>query len=158
MPIVATSRGYLSNVLWDAEENDTYTESYARVNVRTTSGSITKSALGIPVIWDNGLSAFRPVADADTIPATASTLPNNAPVAVVVGSATGLGDDKADVVLTTTPQVLTVVFRSAAVVKEGLNYENAVQGATKTVFETQLEKQFIIVRPKSTAIVQSFVA
>ena len=50
MPIVATSRGYLSNVLWDAEENETYTESYPRVNERTTSGSITKSALGIPVV------------------------------------------------------------------------------------------------------------
>lgn len=155
---VASTRGFLSNILWDAEEDDTYTESFARVSVRTTSGTITKSALGIPVIWDNAISAFRPVADADTIPATSSTLPNAAPVAIVVGSATGVGDDKADVVLTTTPQVLTVVFRSAAVVKEGINYETAVQGATKTVFETQLEKQFIVVRPKSTAITQSFVA
>jgi hypothetical protein len=158
MPVVASTRGFLSNVLWDSDENDTFTESYAQVNVRTTSGTITKSALGIPVIWDNALTAFRPVADGDTIPATASTLPNAAPVGIVVGIASGLGDDKADVSLTTTPKPLTVLFRSAAVVKEGINYETAVQAATKAVFETQLEKQFIVVRPKSTAITQSFVA
>ncbi len=158
MPIVATSRGYLSNVLWDAEENDTYTISYAPASVRTTSGTLVKSALGIPVIWDNAISAFRPLANSDTIPATASTLPNNAPVGIVVGSAAGLGDDKADITLSTTPQVLTVAFRDVAVVKEGITYESSVLSPTRVVFEAQLEKQSVVVRAKSTAITQSFVA
>lgn len=155
---VASTRGFLSNVLWDAEENDTYTESYARVNVRTSSGTLVKSALGIPVIWDNSITAFRPLANADTIPVTASTLPNEAPVAIVVGGPRGLGDDTADVTLTTTGQPLTVVFRSAAVVKEGIAYESSVLSATQLVFQAQLEKQFIVTRSKSTAITQSFVA
>ena len=92
------------------------------------------------------------------IPTTASTLPNNAPVGIVVGSAAGLGDDKADITLSTTPQVLTVAFRDVAVVKEGITYESSVLSPTRVVFEAQLEKQSVVVRAKSTAITQSFVA
>lgn len=158
MPVVATTRKFLSDVLWDAADNDTYTKSWATVNVRTTSGSLSKSPLGIPVIWDNAISAFRPLADGDTIPTTASTLPNNSPVAIVLGSATAIGDDKVDVTLTTTAQPLSVAFRDVALVKEGIAYEVSVLGPTKALFEAQLEKQSMVVRAKSTAITQSFVA
>lgn len=159
MPTVATTRGFLSNVLWDASaQSDTFTESFARVNVRTTSGTLAKSAIGIPVIWDNGLTAFRPLANTDTIPVTESTLPNGYPVGIVMGSARGIGDDPADITLSTTPQVLTVMFRSGAVIREGITYETSVLSATQVVFEKQLEKQFIVVRSKSPVITQSFTA
>ncbi len=158
MAITATTRPLLSSVLGVDDENNWYIESYAKVNVRTTSGSLVKSPFGIPVIWDNALTAFRPLANADTIPTTTSTLPNGAPVAVVVGDATGVGNDRGDITLTTTSQPLTVVFRDHSVFKEGVTYETAVLTATRDLFQLQLEKQDVVVRSKSPVITQSFTA
>lgn len=156
MAITATTRPLLSSVLGVDDENNWYIESYAKVNVRTTSGTLVKNPFGIPVIWDNALTAFRPLANGDTIPGTASTLPNEAPVAVVVGDATGVGNDHGDITLSTTAQPLTVVFRDSSVFKEGITYEASVLTATQNVFQTQLEKQLVVVRSKSPVITQAF--
>ncbi len=158
MPTVASTRKQVQTVLWDFEQ-ETYTKGIATVPVKKGSAAFTTGdILGYAVIWDNSISAFRPVVNADTIPGTASTLPNAAPVAVVVGLGDGVGDNSSNVTLSSTSTFLTVVYRDAAVISEGIVFDAGVLAGTQTLIKGQLEKQEVVVRSKSTSVTQTFVS
>lgn len=145
MPINATQRAYLSDVLAGVSsfEGDTKTNyNFASVEVGGT-GSI--PCIGVPVVWNDDDEQFEVYVDQDIDNAGSSSLPNGSPIAIVVGDNYGVGFNKKDVDLSETP-TMTVLYRgSAAILKEGMVWGQATTNA-QAAFLAQLETQGITVQ------------
>lgn len=59
MPVVATTRPFTSSVLKSHDSHENVNFNFATVLVKTASGTVTANPLGLTLIWDAGLSAFR---------------------------------------------------------------------------------------------------
>lgn len=160
MPVVAESRKHLSELIkgvaaFECDAKVNY--NYATVSVRTVSGTADVDPIGTLVVWDNANSAFVPYVAQDISAVTGSPLPDASPVAITVGTQEGVGFNKADAALTTTPISMTVLFRGpAAVTREG--YETAGIGAGDLdEFDAQMEKQGVAVVASAETVVPSFV-
>ena len=159
MTQVATTRNYLSDLL-KAGGSEDLTYNTARVLVKKASGTKVVNPIGLSVIWDSSITAFREMLLADTIPATASSLPNASPVALTVGDGTGVGNALTDVTLSSAGVYMNVLYRGSddiEVVYEGINFESTATGTEKGLFRVQLEKQGIMVSAKSTAVTHTYV-
>lgn len=160
MPVVATTRPYLSTLLKSHDSYENVNYNFATVTVKTSSGTKVVNPIGLALIWDAGLSAFREYLTTDNSFALTSTLPNAAPIAVSVGDANGLGLSASDVTLTTSGVLLTVLFRggdNTEIIEEGIVYASGVLTGDKSDFRIQLEKQGIKVSNKSPAATSSYV-
>lgn len=160
MPLLATSRPQLSDLLLGTsqlEKDSGVNYHFARVTVYAASNT-TVSPLGTPIVWNATNSRFEILANGDTIPTAATTLPNSAKIGIAVGSQEGVGFNKADVVVGTGGTVLHVLFRGpAAISADGIVYPASVLAATQTVFEKQLEVQGIAVAEAAVNVVPSFI-
>lgn len=158
MPILDTSRKHESELVkafnkMGHEQGVVY--SFASVPVK---GSTTIEPIGTPLVWNDIDSAFE-VYVAQDISAVAGTpaLPNGAPICVTVGTKEGKGVNRADVTLSSTATEMTVMFRSGAVVADGIEFGAAAAPAI-AAFRLQLEKQGIAVIDAATAVNPSFEA
>ena len=159
MTQVATTRNYLSDLL-KAGGCEDLTYNTARVLVKKASGTKAVNPIGLALIWDNSISAFREMLVTDTIPSTASSLPNASPAALSVGDGTGAGNALSDVTLSSAGVYMDVLFRGSddiAVVYDGINFESTATNTEKGLFRVQLEKQGILVSAKSTAVTHTYV-
>lgn len=111
--------------------------------------------VGTPVIWsaatDGG--SFVPYVAQDISAVTSSGLPNDAPIAIVIGPDEGAGMQTAPIVLEAgVAQNVMVVFRGPFAVKvAGMSFGASTEGQI-TAFRTQLEKQDIKVKDAATVV------
>ncbi len=160
MPIVATTRPFFSSLVKSHDSYENVNYNFATVLVKTASGTKVVNPVGLALIWDAGLAAFREYLTTDNSFALSSTLPNQAPIAVSVGDSSGLGQAAADVTLTTTGVLLRVLFRggdTTEIIEEGIVYAAGVLTGDKADFRVQLEKQGIKVSNDSPAATSSYV-
>ncbi len=160
MPVVASTRPQTSTVLKSHDSYENVNSNFATVLVKTASGTVTANPLGLTLIWDAGLSAFRQYLATDNSFALTSTLPNAAPIVVALGDANGIGFNTTDVTITTTGIYLSVIYRGfgeAELIEEGLVYAAGVLTGDKAEFRTQLEKQGIKVSNKTPSTTSSYV-
>jgi hypothetical protein len=159
MPVNATERAYLSDLIAGVMsfEEDTKTNfNYASV---TVGGSATIPAIGVPVIWSNANSRFEVYVAQDIGAAMAtgtSPLKGDAAIAIVVGTANGLGFNKADTDLSAGDVTMTVLYRGDAIIKnEGMVWGSAAAPA-QALFLTQLEEQRITTTADAVAAEASY--
>lgn len=160
MPVVASTRPQTSTVLKSHDSYENVNSNFATVLVKTASGTVTANPLGLTLIWDAGLSAFRQYLATDNSFALTSTLPNAAPIVVALGDANGIGFNTTDVTITTTGIYLSVIYRGfgeAELIEEGLVYAADVLTGDKAEFRTQLEKQGLKVSNKTPSTTSSYV-
>lgn len=158
MAAVASTTGFLSTVLQAGCAED-LTYFTARVLVKTLSGTKSINPLGVALIWDNTISAFRELNAADVTPTQISTLPDGGGVAVAVGDGTGAGNTLNNVTLSTTGVTLDVVFRGTddiKIVNDGINFSGTATNTEKTLFRVLLERAGIKVIDKNPAVVHTY--
>lgn len=158
MPLLNTSRKQLSETVKAFDKmghEQGVVVSFASVPVK---GSTTIEPIGTPMVWDNASSAFV-VYVAQDISAVAGTpaLPDASPICVSVGTKEGRGVNRDDVTLTATATQMTALFRSGAVVMEGIEW-GAASAPAKAAFRLQLEKQGVVVVDAAVAANPSFEA
>lgn len=156
MPILETTRKKESELVKAFDKmghQQGVVVSFATVDVK---GSTTIEPIGTPLVWNNTTSAFE-VYVAQDISAVAGTpaLPDGSPICVTVGTKEGHGVNRADVTLTSTATPMTVMFRSGAVVNEGIEWGTAVAG-DQAEFVLQLEKQGVVVIDAATTATPSY--
>jgi hypothetical protein len=161
MPVNDTARKYLSDVVKGANTHDNSNAMQFNYGSLTVTSAFTVETLGIPVVWDTSGATFVVYTDATAaelalgITAGDSPLPGGAVVAVLVGTAFGLGFNSADVDYTA-GVVATAFHRganNAGVVRSGIDYLTAAtSGGNQTIFEDQLEAQGIMVIDNADAI------
>ena len=160
MPVVATTRPQTSTVLKSHDSYENVNFNFATVLVKTASGTVTANPLGLTLIWDAGLSAFRQYLVTDNSFALTSTLPDAAPICVSLGDAQGIGFNTTDVTINTTGVYLSVIFRGAGeaeLIEDGFVFAAGVLAGDKAEFRTQLEKQGIKVSNKLPTATSSYV-
>lgn len=160
MPVVATTRPFTSSVLKSHDSYENVNFNFATVLVKTASGTVTANPLGLTLIWDAGLSAFRQYLTSDNSFALTSTLPDASPICVSLGDSQGIGFNTTDVTITTGGIYLSVIFRGgpdAEIIEDGLVYAAGNDAGDKAAFRTQLEKQGIKVSNKLPAATSSYV-
>ena len=157
MPTSFVSRKHLSEL--EAAKSRIGTEGainyhYALVDVK---GSTTIEPIGTPVVWNN-TDAFTPyIAQDVTALTTDSTLPNEAPVAVTVGTYEYVGANEADVTLTTTATKMWVMFRGPAGVKEeGIEWNAGSNAAAQAAFRVLMEKAGVAVVASASLAAPTF--
>lgn len=161
MPVNSTARKYLSDVVKGANTEENSNAMQFNYDTVTVTSAYTVETLGIPVVWDTSASTFviytdatqSEIAHAKT--AGDSPLPGGGVVAVLVGTAVGLGFNSADV--NYTAGVNATAFHrgsnNAGIVKDGINYSTAATStANQTAFEKELESQGIMVIESAEAI------
>lgn len=159
MPLLETSRKQQSELIAALSKighEGAINYHYARVTVK---GTDLIEPIGIPVIWNNTISAYE-VYVAQDIAAVAGTpsLPNGAPIALVVGAAEYVGSNKADVQLVVGGVELNVLFRGEGAVKEAGITWGAAAAPAQAAFRLQLEKQNLAVVANSTVAIPAFTA
>ena len=161
--VVSTQRGYFTDVVKGVNGFDDVNAMQYNVESVTVTSAFTVPTLGVPVVWTgaawevyndaNGTAAIDAAIISDD-----STLPNKAPIGVIVGNKFGAGFNPADVDFTA-GALATVFFRganNAGVVRSGLDYTAAATSAgNQTAFEVQLEKQGIVVIDNAAVITPS---
>jgi hypothetical protein len=118
---------------------------FARVTV--VGGVADIDIMGLPVVF-NGAN-FEPYAAQDLAAVNASTLPNQSPVAIVVGSKMGKGINKEKVTLTGSPVEYTVIYRGTAIVAN-------LPSAANAAFKVALEKQGVAVQAAAEVVNPTF--
>ena len=181
MPItvVSTQRKFLSDVVKGANtfENANAMQFNFDGIVLTSENNVgvgviptaTVEPMGIPVIYDSVTNAWviYNTNDEDiaaAITANDSTLPDHAPIAVVVGNKFGVGFNPEDVTLDVdggaAPITVVAFFRganNAGVVFEGIDFTaGGVTTGDQAAFRSQLEKQGIMVIDNAEVITPSF--
>lgn len=157
MPTSFTSRKKLTETLAAVSTFGTQhavNYNFALVDVK---GSTTIEPIGTPVVWDD-TDAFTPyVAQDVTALTTGSSLPNEAPVAITVGTYAYVGENDADVTLTTTATKMWVAYRGEAAIKEdGIEWNASSNTANKTAFRVLMEKAGIAVVQGATLAAPAF--
>lgn len=146
MPVLGTERKQESEVI--AAFSKIGSEGAINYHFATAdvAGSGAVEAMGIPVVWNPTNDEFEVFLAQDISAITEdSSLPNGAPVAVVVGTKEGRGVNRADVTLSATAQPLTVMYRGEGAVKAaGIDF-GAASAPNIALFKAQLEKQGIAV-------------
>lgn len=117
---------------------------FARVEV--TGSATDLDILGTAVVF-NG-TEFEPYVAQDLGAVATSTLPNGAPVAIVVGDKMGKGINKTKVTLSGTPVEYTVIFRGPAI----------VTGTYNAAFSAALEAQGLAVQAAAESVAPTFVS
>tara|TARA_R110002153_G_scaffold2993_4_gene14188 strand:- start:3113 stop:3559 length:447 start_codon:yes stop_codon:yes gene_type:complete len=118
---------------------------FARVNVVGSVADL--DIMGLAVVF-NGTD-FEPYAAQNLGAIAASTLPNEAPVAIVVGSKMGKGINKEKVALTASAVEYTVIYRGEAIVAN-------LPVAANAAFKVALEKQGIAVQASAEVVTPTF--
>ena len=177
MPVNDTQRKYVSDVVkglntfgnQNAMEFNVASISLTNANAAGVGTIPTADVepVAVPVIFDSANDQWVIFNDADAdiaaaITADDSTLPNKAPVALVVGNKFGLGFNPEDVTLDADGEPVTVLFRganNAGVVRAGIDYAAGgvtTSPANQTAFEEQLEKQGIMVIDSAEVVTPTY--
>ena len=159
-----TTRKFVSKYVSEDFETAVTRPSFATVLVKGASQVI--DPIGLPVISDSA-GAFVFYKEASSIPAvTTSTLPDGAPIGIIVGSKEGFGHNYDNVTVTAGGVYMTVMFREGVVIQDQIDF--AITTVTGTVdaapalstkqaaFKLQLEKQGIFLKDKATSISPSY--
>lgn len=157
MPTSFTSRKKLSETVAAVSTFGTQhavNYNFALVDVK---GSTTITPIGTPVVW-NDTDAFTPyIAQDVTALTTTSTLPDQAPVAITVGTFAYVGENDADVALTTTATKMWVLYRGEAAIKEaGIEWDAGSSAGNKTAFRVLMEKAGVAVVEGATLAAPAF--
>lgn len=153
MPILDTSRKHESELVKDFSDMKDY--SFATVGVE---GSSAIEPIGTPVFWDTTAGAFIPYVKNSVIGTADSSLPNGAVVAITCGTKEGRGVNRADVTLSATATDMTVVYRSAQVVMDGIEFASDATAGERAAFRLALEKQGVSVLDSAAGVAPSFEA
>lgn len=165
MPVLDTQRKYFSDVVKGVNTPDNSNAMQFNYEGITVTFPTTVDPIGIPVVWNDTNTAWEIYGDANAaeiaaaITANSSTLPNKAPIAIVVGGPLGAGISPVDIDFTAGEDV-TALFRganNAGVVRDGIDYSQSVaSGANQTAFEEQLEKQGIMVIDNAQVVTPTY--
>jgi ABC-type molybdenum transport system ATPase subunit/photorepair protein PhrA len=151
--VVSTQRKYLSDLVKGvntADNSNAMQFNYASI---TLTDKAIVEPIGLPVVWIDTDSEWRIYGDSTAsqialaITAGTSTLPNKAPIAIVVGDAYGAGFNSKDIDYST-GAVSTVLFRGAnntGVISDRIAYQGITSDSNVAAFEAQLEAQGIMV-------------
>ena len=159
MPVNATERKYLSELIKGVSTFDDDNATNFHYQGATVGGSATIDNIGTPVIWNNSASRFE-VYVAQNISTAISTggspLKDGSVIGVVVGDAFGVGFNKKDTDLSEGDVTLTLLYRGdASVISEGFEWGSANAGAQEA-FLAQLEAQRITTVTNATVVTPSF--
>lgn len=154
MPVIDTARKYLTDVVAGANTADNSNAMQFNYDSVTVTSAFTVETVGIPVVWDTSAATFVIYTDATAgeialaKAAGDSPLPGGGVVAVLVGTAVGLGFNAADVDYTA--GVAATAFHrganNAGVKRAGIDYTTAATSAgNQSAFEAELEAQGIMV-------------
>lgn len=171
--VIATGRRYLSDVLkgYTMFEDDAATNyCFATVDLELTAAL--DDVMGLPIIWNDADDVFNVfVAQDPTAVADVTTLPNGAPIAVVVGTKEGRGFNKEGLPIGTSP--VTVVFRGPASVVDTVDptagattldgpfggiYWKGSLAADRAAFNLQMEVQGVAVMNTTEKVDPNFVS
>ena len=154
MPVTDTARKYLTDVVAGANTFDNTNAMQFNYDTVTVTSAFTVETIGIPVVWDTSAATFVIFTDATAgeialaLAAGDSPLPGGGVVAVLVGTAIGLGFNPADVDYTAGVDA-TAFHRganNAGVKRAGLDYSTAAtSGGNQTLFEDQLQAQGLMI-------------
>ena len=176
MPLVNTQRRYVSNLVKGTPHYEMtnamnfITDGITVTNRNNGSGTITTAdiqSIGVPVIFDSANDEWVIFNDNDAdiagaITADDSTLPNRAPIALLVGDRFGYGYNTEDITLDANGEPFTALFRgdgTVGVVSSGIDWAAGgvtTSQANQDAFVEQLEKQQIQVIDNATAIVPTY--
>lgn len=177
MPLNDSQRIYVSEVVKGVRNFDnTNGFKYELSTITLTNannanaGDITTASvepIGVPVIYDSVNDQWVIYNDNDAdiagaITADDSTLPNRAPIAIVVGNEFGFGFNPDNVTLDADGEDVTALYRGTgevAVVRSGIQWTAGgvtTSTANQDAFVEQLEKQGIAVLANATVVVPQF--
>lgn len=177
MPLNDSQRIYVSEVVKGMRNFDnTNGFNYELATITLTNannadaGDITTPSvepIGIPVIYDSANDQWVIFNDSDAgiaaaITADDSTLPNRAPIAIVVGNEFGFGFNPNNITLDADGEDVTVLYRGTgevAVVRDSIKWTAGgvtTSTANQDAFVEQLEKQGIAVITNATVVVPQF--
>lgn len=146
MPLNATQRGYITDLVAGLANYEDDTKTNFHTETVTVGGTATIGYIGIPVIWVNGNSQFE-VYVAQNIATAISTggspLPDGSVIGLLVGNNFGYGFNKADVDLSAGDVSATILYRGdATILNEGIVW-GAAAAPAQAAFLAQLEAQRI---------------
>ena len=163
MPVIATERRVLSEVLAGRsqdEEKFGIEISTAAVPVRGPAAAI--EVMGTPMIFIDASDTWLPyidlvVAAAASDGGTLITQGGPARVGILVGDARGVGFNTADVTLIPgTSQNLTLVYKDAIVIQEGINFHEDASVGEIALFMTALQTQGIEIKAQRPNAVYTY--
>ena len=157
MPIVATKDPVFSEFLVDNLDPTIQNFGIAQVNVNLAAEATLNWG---DVLFPSSGTLWRQLVNADVanIGTTVdSSLPNNAPVCIVVGSASGLGRDYSNTIAATTDTAVTVLYRGPASFKgDKLAYGDTVSDANQLLVQEQIETQNVQLVDVATTLNSQF--
>jgi hypothetical protein len=157
MPDVGTAKKYLSQLVAGPipfEGPDVANFFTARVNLTAVGGDV-DYVVGTPLVWDATNTGFVPYVAQDISAAGASTLPDESPVAIFIGSAASAGEPVT--VAEDGDTTCTVLFRGPIAVNTDGMELTGITSQNVSEFVVQLEKQEVKVISASTAVTPSHV-
>lgn len=157
------NRKYLSDVIAEHKETGMADWSYARVTVKTASGSgsVAVDPIGQALIYAGAAGEFVVMEDTDTIPVTGDVTLTGAPkVAILAGDAYGSGFNESDLTITEAGVVATVFIGHGVVVEDGVVFDtisaDGAMAAEKTAFFNQLRQQEVRVKDAAQTVSPSY--
>jgi len=158
MPDVGTDNKYLSELIAgpvpfvSSDHANFYT---ARVDIYANGADLDLDPVGTPLVYDAaaGGGNFVPYIAQDISLVTTSSLPDESPVCLLIGPATGAGSASSNITVTDGSSLeVTVLFRGPiAVNQDGMDLTGIAAGDV-TEFVAQLEKQAVRVLPVTTTV------
>lgn len=159
MPINATQRGFISNLVAGVSSYEEDTKTNFNLETILVGGTAAIGAIGIPVIYNADTEVFNVyVAQsiAGAITAGGSPLPDGSVIGVLVGDRFGFGFDKQDVTLTADGVPMTVLYRGdATILNSGMVWGTA-DAAAQAAFLAQLEQQRITTIETATEVTPTY--
>lgn len=160
MPVNATQRAYITDLVAGLSNYEDDTKTNFHTATVTVGGTATIPCIGVPVIWVNGNTQFE-VYVAQNIATAISTggspLPDGSVLGVLVGNNFGYGFNKADVDLSAGDAEMTILYRGdATIIDNGMVWGSANAGA-QTAFLAQLEAQRITTIANATEVDPTYV-
>lgn len=159
MPINATQRGFISNLVAGVSSYEEDTKTNFNLETILVGGTAAIGAIGIPVIYNEATEVFNVyVAQSisGAITAGGSPLPDGSVVGVLVGDRFGFGFDKQDVTLTADGVPMTVLYRGdATILNSGMVWGTA-DATAQAAFLAQLEQQRITTIETATVVTPTY--
>lgn len=159
MPVVATERKFLSDLIKGVSSYEDETKTNFHYASVTVGGSATVDCIGTPVVWVTANGRFEPYVAQTiaTVAGTDSPLKGGAKVALLVGDYNGMGFNKADVDLSAGDATMTVLHRGdVTVVNEGIEWDAGSNAAVQAAFLAELEAQRITTIDNATVVTPSY--
>lgn len=159
MPVNATGRPILSDLVKGVSSFEENTLTNFNTKAVTVGGTATIGTIGIPVVWVTANARFEVfVAQViDTVAGSDSPLPGGAKVALLIGDKFGAGFNKADVDLSAGDVTMTALYRGDATVSNNGIVWGAVSAPNQALFLAELETQRITTIDNADVVTPSYV-